>query len=103
MTNKNFVDRHPVGVTVGFVAAVTAVAFFLVFPAREIGMILGWLMIALTAIGVLALCVRIIFRLHQRGQIVRAQIAARADYEHNALLRGDTATGVYGAFRPADL
>jgi hypothetical protein len=32
-----------------------------------------------------------------------AVFAARADYEHNALLRGDMATGIYGAFQPKAL
>jgi hypothetical protein len=44
--------------------------------------------------------------LSQRGaRYVRmcAETVARADYEHAALLRGDTQIGVHGAFPPAKL
>jgi hypothetical protein len=39
-------------------------------------------------------------RCHRRRQCVHAVIAARADYEHAAIMRGDNWRGMFGQYQP---
>jgi hypothetical protein len=55
----------------------------------------------LTAVFGVFLGARRAVRSHQRRRFARAAIAARADYEHPAIMRGDGWLGTFGQYRPA--
>jgi hypothetical protein len=47
------------------------------------------------------LAARAAVRCHRRRQCAHAAIAARADYEHAAIMRGDNWRGTFGRYQPA--
>jgi hypothetical protein len=51
-------------------------------------------------IGIVGLAVSMY---RESARKVRGQVIARAEYEHQALMRGDTRTGMYGRWQPPRL
>lgn len=80
------------GIVAGIVALLFQIAMF-----NTYGFVVGMVWFFIQAIPVMYILWirRIIRRTRQR-----AEMAARADYEHQQLCRGDMATGIYGAFQP---
>lgn len=91
-----------IGVMLGLAALGFAMLFQIaVFATDGFWFGMGWLLGQL----IVATPFLIAYGVTRRDRRARklAVFAARADYEHNALLRGDIATGVYGTFQPAKL
>jgi len=82
-------EQHPILLGLGILFAVAfVITYWPVFVAAGIayGAYLG---------------ARAAVRRHRRRQWVHAAIAARADYEHTAIMRGDTWRGTFGQYQPA--
>jgi Protein of unknown function (DUF2510) len=66
-------------------------------------------MVVVEVVGVIAaiaavwICAAVLVDAHDRRRRCHKAIAARADKQHRALLRGNTLTGVYGKYPPAKL
>lgn len=65
-----------------------------------------WLWAPVLILGTLAIyaapiiSLRIWWRRHKQKRGAKKAILARCEYEHAALMRGDTITGIYGRFTP---
>jgi hypothetical protein len=89
MRHRSFAEQHPLLLGLGILFAVAfVITCWPVFVAAAI------------AYGVY-LTARAAARCHRRRQWVHSAIAARADYEHWALMAGDEMTGLFGRFPPA--
>jgi hypothetical protein len=91
MRHRSFAEEHPILLGLG---VLFAVAFVITY----------WPMFVAAGI---AYCVflgaRAAVRCHRRRQWAHAAIAARADYEHAAIMRGDNWRGTFGRYQPASL
>lgn len=95
--------KHPILLATGGCIAVLTVMFLVLLQIGMFGahgFIWGmvWLLFQLSVTVFPA-----VLAWKARRQRRQAAIAARADYEHAALLRGDIRTGVYGQFQPKGL
>lgn len=104
-----FVSAHPV-ITVfvaAFVAAYMGLGFVFalqgkwlaVLGAAELAVLVG----APAALVMLGLRLRRLLENRARRRRYEAELAARADVQHQAVLRGDLDAGVFGEFRPPQL
>jgi hypothetical protein len=89
MRHRSFAEQHPVLLALGVLFAVAFVfTYWPVFVAAGV------------AFG-LFLAARAAVRRHHLRQWEHAAIAARADYEHAAIMRGDVWRGTFGRYEPA--
>jgi hypothetical protein len=87
----------------GIIVAIPVTAFLLLlqwamFAANGFSVGMIWLLFQLAVISI-PLSIWWYPR-HARRRSERANMAARADYEHNAMMNGDTTTGVFGGYQP---
>jgi hypothetical protein len=86
---RSFAEQHPILLGLGILFGLgVVVAYWPVFVAVGV------------AFGV-ALGARATVRRHRRRQHVHAAIAARADFQHAAVMRGDLWRGTFGQYQPA--
>jgi O-antigen ligase len=86
---RSFAEQHPILLGLGILFGV---AFVITY----------WPVFLATAIAYGAyLTARAAVRSHRRQMRVHAAIAVRADYEHAAIMRGDTWRGTFGQYQPA--
>jgi hypothetical protein len=84
--------RHPVWFAVGLaIAAIWQLGMYV-----GNGFVVGTIWLLITAIPIWLIVAR------RRRARRHAGLIARADFEHHALLTGDTVIGTYGAFQPKD-
>jgi hypothetical protein len=86
---RSSAEQHPILLGLGILFAVAfVITYWPVFVAAGIayGAYLG---------------ARAAHRCHRRRQCEYAAIAARADYEHAAIMRGDDCRGTFGRYQPA--
>ena len=89
MRHRSFAEQHPILLAFGVVFGLGVVAaYWPVFVTAGI------------AFGVF-LAARAAVRRHRRRQCAHAAIAARADYEHAAIMPGDNWRGTFGQYQPA--
>ena len=85
MRRSSYTEQHPALLLLGIAVIIT---YWPIFVAA--GAAYGVYLTARTAVTH-----------HGRRRQTHATIAARADYEHSALLRGDTWRGTFGRYQPA--
>jgi hypothetical protein len=89
MRHRSFAEQHPALLGLGILFGVAfVITYWPIFVAAAI------------AYGVFV-AARGAVRRHRRRQQVHAAIAARADYEHAAIVRGDAWRGTFGRYEPA--
>jgi len=90
---QSFTAAHPVLVVFGGLFGVLIVIAYwrVALPLAVIGLIAWGVVVA----------IRRSQRQAQQCRQAQAQVAARADIEHQALMRGDLRTGTFGQFQPA--
>jgi hypothetical protein len=108
VTGQPFAARHPmlapvlatVGVLIG-VPTVVVMALLLQISMFYVGYGagMGWLFVQGAIPGLVMLAVM----RRRRRKEAYAAVLARAEHEHRALMRGDTAIGVFGRFPPASM
>jgi hypothetical protein len=89
MYRRSFAEQHPILLAFGVLFAVAFVITYWPF------------LVAAGLIGAVVLAARAAQRRDLEAARRRAAIAARADYEHAAIMRGDTCLGTFGQFQPA--
>jgi di/tricarboxylate transporter len=86
---RSFAEQHPILLGLGILFAVAfVITYWPIFVAA--GIAYGVYLTARAAVGS-----------HRRRQCVHATIAARADYEHAAIMRGNNWRGTFGRYQPA--
>jgi hypothetical protein len=87
--SRSSAEQHPIMLGLGILFAVAfVITYWPIFVAAAI------------AYGAY-LTARAAVRRHRRQMRVHAAIAARADYEHAAIIRGDDWLGTFGRYQPA--
>jgi hypothetical protein len=93
--HRSFAERHPVLLGLGIL-----IWLGLVFVDWPVLVAAGILTVVLIAVFLAA---RAEARRRDQRRRYRAAIAARADYEHAAIMRGDAWLGTFGRYQPAPL
>ena len=89
MRHRSFAEQHPILLSLGILFGIALViTCWPVFLAAGV------------AYGVFV-AARAAVRRHRRRQCAHAATAARAEYEHAAIMRGDAWLGTFGQYQPA--